>query len=463
MLTKRDKLFSLEPSQYAATTVPSLEDYRGLWATWDTVTRGMIPNNEMLNKPIRLRNACIFYLGHIPTFLDIQLSKATGGELVNPQYPRIFERGIDPDVDNPDQCHAHSEIPDEWPPLTEILQYQAAIRKRVEGIYASGQHKASRKVGRSLWISFEHEIMHLETLLYMLLQSDNAMVPPRTVKPDLVKDAEKAAKNAIPNEWFSVPQQTINVGLDDAEDNSGPDCHFGWDNEKPSRRVEVKPFLAKGRPITNEEYAQYLKATNEGTLPASWIRQTSSADSSNGHTEVNGTYQNGNSKELDAPYLDEVMIRTVYGPVTLREALHWPVFASYNQLAACAAWMGGRIPTADEARSIYTYSNILKMKEAEKTATVPAVNGHLVNDGVEETPPSNTSANGGSSNELFANLEGANVGFKHWHPVAVTGDGNKLAGQGEMGGVWEWTSSELEKHEGFEPMRLYPAYTGKLT
>lgn len=41
MLTKRDKLFDLEPSQYAATTVPSLEDFRGLWATWDTVTRGM--------------------------------------------------------------------------------------------------------------------------------------------------------------------------------------------------------------------------------------------------------------------------------------------------------------------------------------------------------------------------------------------------------------------------------------
>ena len=80
----------------------------------------MIPNNELLNKPIKLRNACIFYLGHIPTFLDMQLSKATGDQLVKPHYPKIFERGIDPDVDNPDHCHAHSEIPDEWPPLAEI-------------------------------------------------------------------------------------------------------------------------------------------------------------------------------------------------------------------------------------------------------------------------------------------------------------------------------------------------------
>jgi formylglycine-generating enzyme required for sulfatase activity len=66
-----------------------------------------------------------------------------------------------------------------------------------------------------------------------------------------------------------------------------------------------------------------------------------------------------------------------------------------------------------------------------------------------------------SPHELFANLEGANVGFKHWHPVPVTAHGDKLAGQGEFGGAWEWTSTVLEKHEGFEPMKLYPGYTGK--
>ena len=62
--------------------------------------------------------------------------------------------------------------------------------------------------------------------------------------------------------------------------------------------------------------------------------------------------------------------------------------------------------------------------------------------------------------ELFTNLEGANVGFQQWHPISVADKGNKLAGQAEIGGVWEWTSSPLAKHEGFEPMPLYPAYTG---
>lgn len=89
---------------------------------------------------------------------------------------------------------------------------------------------------------------------------------------------------------------------------------------------------------------------------------------------------------------------------------------------------------------------------------------HLSNNGVQETPPSSTTPReevDGTSSSLYANLKGANVGFQQWHPVAVTGQGNdRPAGRCEMGGVWEWTSSTLRKHEGFEPMELYPNYTG---
>lgn len=88
---------------------------------------------------------------------------------------------------------------------------------------------------------------------------------------------------------------------------------------------------------------------------------------------------------------------------------------------------------------------------------------HLVNDGVEETPPSLSPVDDSSSaqEQLFVDLAraGANVGFKRWHPVPVTHLGGRLAGQAGMGGAWEWTSSPLRRHEGFAPMALYPAYT----
>jgi L-histidine Nalpha-methyltransferase / hercynylcysteine S-oxide synthase len=221
--------FHLDPSRYAGSTVPTLADWRGLWAAWDTVTRGMIPNDELLDKPIKLRNACIFYLGHIPTFLDLQLNKAKNEPLSEPSYyPSIFERGIDPDVDNPDHCHDHSEIPEEWPPLKEILGYQTQVRAKVERLYDENRFEQSRSIGRSLWIGFEHEIMHLETLLYMLLQSDKTLAPPRAIRPDFEKEAEIAAKSSVQNEWFTIPEQQITIGMEDPEDNSGPDRHFGW-------------------------------------------------------------------------------------------------------------------------------------------------------------------------------------------------------------------------------------------
>jgi len=226
LLTKQHMAFDSNPEVYAASVVPTLEEWKGLWTVWDIVTRDMIPNEELLEKPIKLRNACIFYLGHIPTFLDIQLTKCTQEPACEPSYyPRIFERGIDPDVDNPEQCHSHSEIPDEYPPLSEILEYQDRVRAKVQKL--SGQTNLDRAVGRALWVGFEHEIMHLETLLYMLLQSDKTL-PPTQFAPNFGEDAKAAEANRVPNKWFDIPEQRITIGLDDPEDNTGGDNHFGW-------------------------------------------------------------------------------------------------------------------------------------------------------------------------------------------------------------------------------------------
>jgi hypothetical protein len=62
---------------------------------------------------------------------------------------------------------------------------------------------------------------------------------------------------------------------------------------------------------------------------------------------------------------------------------------------------------------------------------------------------------------IFRDLTGCNVGFNNWHPVPVTPNGDQLAGQGEMGGVWEWTSTPLMPHDGFKSMDIYPGYTCK--
>jgi hypothetical protein len=144
-----------------------------------------------------------------------------------------------------------------------------------------------------------------------------------------------------------------------------------------------------------------LEATACVKLPASWAKITingtgssvsskgdangSSASNMNGHvnggeiSEANGC-RNGHTSNpipLSKTYTDDIAVRTVYGRIPLKYALHWPIFASYDELSGCAQWMGGRIPTAEEARSIYSYVDGLKVKEAEQHLgkTVPAVNG----------------------------------------------------------------------------------------
>lgn len=342
-----------------------------MWSAWDAVTQGMIPEEELLDQPIKLRNACIFYLGHIPTFMDIHLTRATRGKPTEPSYyPQIFERGIDPDVDDPEQCHSHSEIPDSWPPAPEILDFQSRVRMRIKKLYSSGQVDNDRAIARALWLGYEHEIMHLETLLYMLVQSEKTMAPPGTIRPDFQQLAAQSKRATVPNEWFNIPEQDITIGLEDADDNSGPDHYFGWDNEKPPRKVHIGAFAAKGRPITNGEYAEYLESNGSDKIPSCWT----STEATNGHTnELNG-HANGTSAGPSHEFLQGKAVRTVYGLVPLQFALDWPVTASYDELKGCAQYMGGRMPTMEEARSIYHY--VEQQKLAVKPAEIiPAVNG----------------------------------------------------------------------------------------
>jgi L-histidine Nalpha-methyltransferase / hercynylcysteine S-oxide synthase len=127
-----------------------------------------------------------------------------------------------------------------------------------------------------------------------------------------------------------------------------------------------------------------LYDTRTSTLPASWaeVGKVNGHSHANGHTNngVNGHISgrtDGTPAVVPASFLEGKAVRTVYGLVPLKLALDWPIFASYDELAGCALWMGGRIPTAEEARSIYKWADMLKKKQAEHKLgkTVPAVNG----------------------------------------------------------------------------------------
>ena len=89
---------------------------------------------------------------------DIHLSRATDSACTEPShFARIFERGIDPDVDDPEKCHDHSKLPEVWPTLKDILAFRERVCKRIKVLYDTGAASSDRKIGRALWIGFEHE------------------------------------------------------------------------------------------------------------------------------------------------------------------------------------------------------------------------------------------------------------------------------------------------------------------
>ncbi|KAL2868087.1 DUF323 domain protein [Aspergillus lucknowensis] len=448
------------PSQYARNPIPRLKEFQSLWTAWDIATKGMIPQEELLSKPIKLRNSLIFYLGHIPTFSDIHLTRALRDEPTDPKsYQLIFERGIDPDVDDPEKCHSHSEIPDEWPSRSEILDYQERVRNRLRSVLQMPGLDQNKTLGEALWIGFEHEAMHLETFLYMLIQSERILPPPGASIPNFEKMFLDAREEMKENEWFSIPEQTLPIGLDTPDGSTMPNVSFGWDNESPIRTVTVQAFEAQGRAITNGEFARYIHARQIRNYPASWVRT------------------DGSSHGRPVDFLAEFAVRTVFGPVSLKFAQDWPVIASYDEISQYAQWMQCRLPTFEEAKSIYAHA--ARLKETALHAVPDGVpNGHgfselkdMSGNGVADRYSKHNTdhahVNGTqpvlppsiSPLPVFVDLANCNVGFKHWHPTPVVQNGDKLAGHGELGGVWEWTSTPLAEHDGFKAMEIYPGYT----
>lgn len=285
------------------------------------------------------------------------------------------------DVDNPELCHAHSELPDTFPPLDEMLDYQARVRDRVQEL--TDVARSDRKVARALWLAFEHEAMHLETFLYMLLQSERVLPPPGRPLPDFKSLAAKAKSDRVANKWHRVPTATFKIGLEDPENDLGPDRYFGWDNERPSRKATVAEFEAQSRPISNGDYALFLEQSGFELFPASWLVTSKTGtgkringETVNGHT--NGCVSDSHRTEVSEDFLHGKFVRTVYGPVPLEDTLDWPVMASYDELAAFAKFSNGRIPTLEEAQSIYNYVEVAKEAAAEvPSSLISAVNGYV--------------------------------------------------------------------------------------
>ncbi|KAH8923624.1 hypothetical protein BT69DRAFT_1333714 [Atractiella rhizophila] len=260
--------------------LPSMEEWRGLWKLWDEVTLNIIPKEMLHEKPIDLRHINLFYLVRTYSNFLGYSSHESAGWKSSPNQPisgDIFERGIDPDMEDPTKIHRHSKVPkvkEDWPTLEEILAFRDAVRKRVETIYDEKKYEregggVDRAFGRSLWLGYEHEAMHLETILYMIVQ-----MAPEKINPSKFSEYSQTSAPSQIIGMLSIPS-SLNFGIDDVDtrDNAvlSPSHVYGWDNESPTRIVEVKkPFKISLLMITNGDYYDFWKQEPGRKTPESW-------------------------------------------------------------------------------------------------------------------------------------------------------------------------------------------------
>ena len=217
--------------------------FRIVWERTDRLFE-LIGPDGVLQRPITLRHPFIFYVGHLPAFAwNHVCRRRLERPSFNPRFDEIFDRGIDPDVDDPTQCHAHPEVPDAWPGRLEVHAYRDRVRAEILTSLDDG----SAADPRVLLMVLEHEQMHQETLLYMIQRLPLAwLVRPALTSVYALGDALRARPIEI-----DAGHATLGVDLDGLD--------FGWDNEFPRITVAVPRFVIGSTPVTNGEFLEFVK------------------------------------------------------------------------------------------------------------------------------------------------------------------------------------------------------------
>ena len=291
-----------------------------LRAAWQRSDRlfGLLADDAWLEQPIALRQPLLFYLGHLPAFAWNHLGRGVLDEAsFRPDFDVLFERVIDPvgvDAYTPRAG---------WPDRTAVLDYRDRVRTRVSSALADPGFPQRESLVVSMVV--EHELMHHETLLYMLQELDHALKRRPADWPALPEPGDVRPARAI-----EVPQGEARLG---AQRDSLP---FGWDNEFPELRVDVPRFAVDERPVTNAEILDFVRdggyADRRLWRPADWDWRT--------------------RRCIVRPHSwrgeDVAFVRSLLEDVPFDLAAQWPANVSWAEASAFARWRAARLPTEAE-------------------------------------------------------------------------------------------------------------------
>jgi len=368
-----------------------------LEAAWELSDRifGLVAAEGMLRRPISLRQPFLFYLGHLPAFAWNHLWRgALARATFDEPKDALFERGIDP----PDDADRVTDAGETWPAIDEVLAYRDRVRRQLR------EALEEPRLASVLPMVIEHELMHHETLLYMVQQLP-AGLRARAAAPVRITGT-RAPGGRIP-----IPPGVARLG-------ARRDGVFRWDNEHPELLVEVPAFAIDCFPVTNGEFRDFVEAGGYRD------RRLWSDDAWNWR-ERNGI--------LAPPFWRDGWRRvaTLLEDVPCEIAADWPVHVSQCEASAYARWTDARLPSEAEFH-----------RAAFGTPTSD-VREHPWGDDAPRT-------------------EHGNLGLRYWEPCRVDAHPAGASAWGVhdlVGNGWEWTRSVFAPFRGFEPLPRYPGYS----
>ena len=365
-----------------------------------------VPQDRWLSRGIELRHPFLFYVGHLPAFSWNHVSASLGLGPFDEALDLLFARGIDP----ADEAEAEGLRPTSWPTVDATLAYRDGVRRALLDQVDAIEAKApTDPVARNvLSLVLEHELMHHETLLYMIRQLD-----PATLVSDPEVLGAELGEPPVERKRLAIAAGPVRMGAELGE------IGFGWDNEFPSEEVEVPAFAIDQVPVTVGDFRRFVEAG--GYTDSQWWAEGDFAwQQSTGRTAPLGWRLQSDAWE----------VRSMWAWYPIDQAQAWPVYVSYAEAQAFAQWSRSRLPTeAEMHRAAFTTPE-------GKTRPYPW--------GFDEPAP----RHGGFGFHRQGRL-----------PVGSRPDGASAWGVKELvGNGWEWTSTPFLPRLGFAA--IHPNYPG---
>ncbi|HEX2061675.1 MAG TPA: SUMF1/EgtB/PvdO family nonheme iron enzyme, partial [Thermoanaerobaculia bacterium] len=268
------------------------------------------------DRPIALRNPIVFYEGHLPAFCVNTLVKlALKREGIDERFETLFARGIDPE----DEASAKSPT-DVWPSREEVQRFASACDALIEETLRTATLEDDDvphlRNGEAVFTILEHELMHQETLLYMVHELPYSKKLCSAGRPRPAETAEGGRSHTEGGRPHTEGGRSYTVEIPPGPAILGADSVFGWDNEFPRHTVHVPAFTIDAHNVTNGEYLEYMRATG-AKAPHFWMRGES-----------------------------EWYWRGLLAPEPLNPDA--PVYVTHAEAEAYARWKGRRLPAEAE-------------------------------------------------------------------------------------------------------------------